>query len=144
MGKDHVEWFLGAVGFPSLEEDDRVFVPAPKNGVNSRNIKLHALRHQRGRSRCGGFVGRESFDDFADVERKLWSGRGLGFQARIFYDLCFPLRKLPVYTLRLRNFQAAKFCLALMPRSGFMFTTRPGAGGRRPTFWMKGSRKSWP
>lgn len=85
MGKDHVEWFLGAVGFPSLEDADRVVVPVPKNGVNSRHIKLHALRHQRGRSRCDEFVGRESLVDFADVERN--RVQGLGFQERIVLQL---------------------------------------------------------
>ena len=73
MGKDHVEWFLGAAGFPSLEGEDRVFVPTPKNGVNSRNIKLHALRHQRGRSRWDGWVGRELPVGFAGVRRtRVW------------------------------------------------------------------------
>jgi len=78
MGKDHVDWFLGAVGFPSLEVS---FTPAPKNGVNSRNIKLHALRHQRGRSRCEALVTGESLVGFAHVERI--HGRGLGCRARI-------------------------------------------------------------
>ncbi|CAM9771815.1 unnamed protein product [Ectocarpus sp. 4 AP-2014] len=54
MGTDHIEWFLGAVGFPSVDggefRDQAAAVariPAPKNGVNSRDIKLHALRYQR-------------------------------------------------------------------------------------------------
>lgn len=52
MGRDHVEWFLGAVGFPSLEgEDFEDRVVSPKNGVNSRDIKLHALRYQKDQSR---------------------------------------------------------------------------------------------
>lgn len=52
MGRDHIEWFLGAAGFPSVEAEnlgDRV--EAPKNGVNSRNIKLHALRYLKDQSR---------------------------------------------------------------------------------------------
>lgn len=54
MGTDHIEWFLGAVGFPSVEGGEFgdqaaavARIPAPKNGVNSRDIKLHALRYQR-------------------------------------------------------------------------------------------------
>lgn len=54
MGKDHVEWFLGAVDFPSLRSGEYADgaatvarIPTPKNGVNSRNIKLHTLRYQR-------------------------------------------------------------------------------------------------
>lgn len=54
MGADHIEWFLGAVGFPSLEGSQFgnqaaavARIPAPKNGVDSRDIKLHALRHRR-------------------------------------------------------------------------------------------------
>ena len=52
MGSDHIEWFLGAAGFPSLgEEDLEDRVGAPKNGINSRNIKLHALRYLKDQSR---------------------------------------------------------------------------------------------
>lgn len=52
MGRDHVEWFLGAAGFPSLEAQNfGGRVVSPKNGVNSRNIKLHALRYLKGQSR---------------------------------------------------------------------------------------------
>ncbi|CAN0316363.1 unnamed protein product, partial [Ectocarpus sp. 8 AP-2014] len=54
MGTDHIEWFLGAVGFPSVEGGEFgdqaaavARIPTPKNGVNSRDIKLHALRYQR-------------------------------------------------------------------------------------------------
>lgn len=52
MGGDHIEWFLGAAGFPSIEgEDVQDRVVSPKNGVNSRDIKLHALRYQKDHSR---------------------------------------------------------------------------------------------
>lgn len=52
MGREHIEWFLGAAGFPSLEAEeleDRAV--SPKNGVNSRDIKLHALRYLKDQSR---------------------------------------------------------------------------------------------
>lgn len=53
MGADPIEWFQGAADFPSLnvEYGERAAavagISATKNGVDSRDIKLHTLNHQR-------------------------------------------------------------------------------------------------
>lgn len=72
MGVDPIEWFLGAIDFPSwalgdqgqVEEADEVdeadgerlggqqaatvaALDVPKNGVDSRDIALHTLMHKR-------------------------------------------------------------------------------------------------
>lgn len=56
MGADPIEWFQGTVDFPSLNSEfgERAAVvaalPAKKVGVDSRDIRLHMLRHQRSRA----------------------------------------------------------------------------------------------
>lgn len=56
MGSDPIEWFQGAIDFPSLNSNFGeqaalvAALPAPKVGVESRDIKLHTLRHQRSRA----------------------------------------------------------------------------------------------
>lgn len=52
MGMDPIDWFQGAAHFPSVDVEygDRAAevagIRSPKHGVDSRDIKLHVLRHQ--------------------------------------------------------------------------------------------------
>lgn len=60
MGMEPIDWFQGATHFPSVDVEygDRAAevagIRSPKHGVNSRDIKLHVLDHQRAvATRCG-------------------------------------------------------------------------------------------
>lgn len=56
IGSDPIEWYQGVVDYPSLgwryggggdEADEVAGMVVAKNGINSRDIKLYTLNHQR-------------------------------------------------------------------------------------------------